>query len=74
MTDATKPKKQECEFCVKDGGHVCNILHVTGYYCTRPVGHSGPHVACANSCGMHNLRLWHPLSFGLEQEGGRPNG
>lgn len=29
-----------------------------GYLCTRPRGHTGPHVACGTRAHEHNIAVW----------------
>ena len=34
----------------------CGKRHRTGFMCTRPVGHEGPHIACGLS--LHQYVIW----------------
>lgn len=43
-----------CEFCKEVSQGCCSAKSPKDYYrCTRPLGHTGPHVAC----GIQNHRL-----------------
>ena len=55
--------RQPCEFCdpaaMLSGAEDCDgkLMSAGGWwFCTRPKGHSGPHVACG--AVMHDFRRW----------------
>lgn len=55
--------REFCVWCRPSKGDVCDasgpILQegISGYFCTRESGHSGPHVAC--TLGLHQIALWY---------------
>jgi len=52
--------ENSCQFCAWDVDHhldlePCEAVGPLGYYCTRPRGHVGDHVACGSLC---LLEVW----------------
>jgi len=46
-----------CAFCeIKDGPTACGAEGPQHYHCTRSLGHSGSHVACAMT--SHAIEIW----------------
>lgn len=55
----------------------CNSTDGTGFTCTKPKGHDGPHVACAPSANAHELATWEtpgekPKPAGMIDQDGHP--
>ena len=50
----------DCEFCrLLPRASRCDYTDVERVHaCTRPYGHSGPHIACAPRYGLHDLCRW----------------
>ena len=45
-----------CKYC-RPTPHECRDDYEGAYVCTRPVGHSGLHVAC-DDVGSHEISVW----------------
>jgi hypothetical protein len=55
-----EPKTKPCPYCTDDSRScpVTSPVNEPGgpWFCTRPEGHDGPHVACQTR--KHNLHTW----------------